>query len=559
MILYLHIKWYERIQRKGGTVLKTKKMFIVLLVVLILVSSVTGCGSKKASGKKVGVTTSDDIWAPYEETLFISTVLPENAGIQWRDGDEYDDNPWYREYKERFNIQVVNAWVSNDYSTKLNLTIADGNIPDVFVVNSEQLKQLHEAGLIWDISEVFETYASDTLKSYMEQEVDTFETAKIDGKLYGVPQLSYGIIDQPNQIWIRKDWMDQLEYEAPETMDDLVDIAKGFQKKFGGYAITEDQNLTSMYILAPAWGAYPGIWVEQSDGSIGYGTVQPEMKEIVKTFAEWYKEGLINPEFTIADQTKMLQAVINGEVGINPFPQWWGYQPGPSVITNLGPEAIFEPYAIPSATGEEVKASISFANYGYIVVSKQCQNPEAAMKLLNFYTYMMSDASEKESQELINSLYNDAYSNIPYALRVINPMTDYNLYTEVSAAMEKGLNEDVSYLGSGAVKYNNSVQWAKNKTPEAVGDYLQMGGEKTAYGIAKQMLDDNRIVKDKIWGRPTETILSAGSTLDDMLKEGFTKIIVGEEPIEYFDTLIENWKKAGGEKATNEVNEAVKE
>ena len=33
------------------------------------------------------------------------------------------------------------------------------------------------------------------------------------------------------------------------------------------------------------------------------------------------------------------------------------------------------------------------------------------------------------------------------------------------------------------------------------------------------------------------------------------RIIVGEESIDYFDTLVDNWAKAGGTKATEEINE----
>ena len=58
-----------------------------------------------------------------------------------------------------------------------------------------------------------------------------------------------------------------------------------------------------------------------------------------------------------------------------------------------------------------------------------------------------------------------------------------------------------------------------------------------------------------MWGPQTETLLSAGSTLDDILIEGFTKIIVGEESIDYFDTLVADWENAGGAKATEEINE----
>ena len=43
-------------------------------------------------------------------------------------------------------------------------------------------------------------------------------------------------------------------------------------------------------------------------------------------------------------------------------------------------------------------------------------------------------------------------------------------------------------------------------------------------------------------------------SLDDILTEGFTKIIVGEKDIDFFDTLVADWEKAGGEKATEEIN-----
>ena len=52
-----------------------------------------------------------------------------------------------------------------------------------------------------------------------------------------------------------------------------------------------------------------------------------------------------------------------------------------------------------------------------------------------------------------------------------------------------------------------------------------------------------------------DTINRAGSTLSDILTEGFTKIIMGEEPIDYFDTLVEEWRAAGGDEATQAVND----
>lgn len=545
--------------------MKTRKRVLAALLAGSMVFGLAGCMTKSdnkttdAGATQEKVEVPDGPLEPYSETVHVSTVLPENAGIQWADGDSYDDNPWYRAYKEQLNIEVTNDWVSNDYTTKLNLTIADGNLPDVFRATSQQLQQLIDADLIWDLTEVFDKYASDILKGYMELEQDTVETAMRDGKLYAVPQLTYGIIDQPKQVWVRQDWANEIGLTDIQTMEDLEALAKEFQAKHGGYAITEDQNLDCMMSLAPAWGAHPGIWLEGESGELEYGSVQPQMKEVLAKYAEWYKEGLLNSEFTTTDMTKMFQGMINGEVGICPFEQWIGYNPGPDIVTNQGTEAVFDAYKVPSANGENVKASITFSNLGYVVVSKKCQNPEAAIKLLNFYAYMMDESTDEEA---LGSLFNRAYGNIPYALRVINPMCDYNQFVKITDCLERYQNGEevdaIAELGKDAVKYNTCIEWIENQTPEALGDFLQQGSQKCAYRISKEMLDDGDYIKDAYWGQQVETLLNAGSTLDDILIEGFTKIIVGEESVDYFDTLVENWKKAGGEQATKEVNELCK-
>lgn len=230
--------------------------------------------------KKAAVPVPEGLWDPYEQELVLTTVVAENSGTSFQNGD---------------------------------------------------------------------TYASDTLKSYYEAERDTYETGCLGGRLYGIPQLSYGNIDKFDYVWIRKDWKEELGLEDPKTMDDVIAIAEAFKENFGGYAMGEMQTLDNLNRLAVAFGAHPGIWVEMEDGTLEYGTVQPEMKEVIEAYAKWYAQGIICPEFTTTNQDKMFQDAINGDVGVIPFAQWFGYNPGPQIIENLGPEAIFELYPIPSA------------------------------------------------------------------------------------------------------------------------------------------------------------------------------------------------------------------
>ena len=90
---------------------------------------------------------------------------------------------------------------------------------------------------------------------------------------------------------------------------------------------------------------------------------------------------------------------------------------------------------------------------------------------------------------------------------------------------------------------------------EGAPEYLMYAKDKCSAEVGAEMIDQGLIVRDKLAGPKTPTLAKSGSTLDDILIEGFTKIIVGEKPIEYFDTLVQEWEKAGGEQATKEVNE----
>ena len=339
----------------------------------------------------------------------------------------------------------------------------------------------------------------------------------------------------------------------PQSMDDVANICKQFMTTYGGYGIAVDQSLDFLNQLAIGWGAHPDIWIEK-DGQIEYGSVQPEMKDALSAWAQWYKDGIINKDFATTDYNKMNEDVVSGKVGVQPFYQWWGWAPGTDVVTNLGDAAQFRPYLIPSANGQQVMSSISFANGSYTVISKKCKNPEAALKLINYYGYMIDDSAVKEDAATITAFTGNGLSHVSGAFSVINPDSDYQQYEQILEAIKTG---DTSGITNSVnlMKYNNAIDYINNKTPGNIGYYMQEGFEQSAYGLGKQILDNGWYVKSKLWGASPQTLIDSGSTLNDILTEGFTKIIMGEESVDYFDQVVENWKAAGGEQATKEMND----
>ena len=64
---------------------------------------------------------------------------------------------------------------------------------------------------------------------------------------------------------------------------------------------------------------------------------------------------------------------------------------------------------------------------------------------------------------------------------------------------------------------------------------------------------------NRMTGSLPEDATIYGTTLDDLLVEGFTKIIVGEQPLSYFDTLVTEWHNSGGNTVTRACQQGIRQ
>ena len=103
--------------------------------------------------------------------------------------------------------------------------------------------------------------------------------------------------------------------------------------------------------------------------------------------------------------------------------------------------------------------------------------------------------------------------------------------------------------------YADIVNFIDNGDPAAVGGYMLWAPVKSAYSVAEPIISAGDVIKNQVWAVTPDSIAKIGTTLDDILTQGYTKIITGEEPLDYFDTLVEEWKTAGGDTATQDVNQ----
>jgi putative aldouronate transport system substrate-binding protein len=501
---------------------------------------------------------------PEPVTLHIvNRDYPQGTG-KYLPGDDITKNGWTRALQRDLNVNIVTDWVSSqtDYDTKLNLAIVSGDLPDVFRVNAAQFKQLFEADMLADLTDYIENNINNKIKEFMEFSPEVVESAKKDGRLYAMPVFGYGIIGHPILLWLRYDWMQGKE--APRTIAEFEELIKTFMKDHPGtYGIEMDRYLGPIYSLGPGFKVYPGAWYHDSNGSVIYGSIQPEMKEMLSTLADWYKKGYMLKDFMSMDVNAVRQDTVSGKVGINFFQQWHGWDRGMDMVKNLGPESYMSPYDIPTIDGTPPVYLMGFDNEGYLVVNKNCKNIDAVCKTWAYISYIIDEAvaqgemTEEARKEEFQTIV-DEDSHIWFPFQVRNPIGEVKAYlrtVEIKRTEGKIRPDDPELSDEGwedLLKHYNFD--TRTGDPGMFGRWMQTWASPCAYDVDYKILDEGRYKISAIKGTLPDEVTAYGSTLGDMLIEGFTQIIIGAKPLSYFDELVIGWRSSGGDTMLDAMN-----
>lgn len=82
-----------------------------------------------------------------------------------------------------------------------------------------------------------------------------------------------------------------------------------------------------------AYGVSPYLFIKDDDGGIVYGGITEQTRSALKTLNQWYKEGLIDPEFITADNRQINGKFVNKKIGYVDNLGWNGYYKASGYIT----------------------------------------------------------------------------------------------------------------------------------------------------------------------------------------------------------------------------------
>lgn len=543
--------------------MKMKKAALCLAMACAML--VAGCGSSNGSAVTTSTKNENGVYDPVL-TIHIAKQLDENSG-RYGDGEDINNNPMVNLAVEKLGIKMETTLLGGDagnYDTKLRLALTGSEeLPDVFpVYGTQMIADMIESGSVKDITEDIEKYMPDRLKEIYDKYPETYYPLTKDGKIYGIactPALTEGQV-----MIIRQDWLDALNLEAPTNMDEFEAVIKAFTEDDpdgNGKADTYGFTYSGSDIYNTGWvadpislfsaysGKYlPGMWVEDENGDLTYGSIAEGNKKTLERMAEWHANGWIFQEAAATGAWDAMNEFTEGKAGIF-IGRPWAINSVLDLLT-IAPDAEIRAYPnILQDNGEPTYQNAQI-NDGWLMFNADFDNMEAFFTYYDWIYDVAFGTGDFTYGFLENYDYDIVDGEVVFDSSLFDPPVSDAFMPGKSTVLKNSPTLD------GTQAYEDV---ANGMTPEtgaqirAAADFETSPWMAEGYALAGEHRDE--LISNVFNAEPTETMTKYWEQLQTMEKQVYTNIIYGKEPIDAFDQFVEDWKSQGGDQITQEVNE----
>lgn len=548
------------------------KRILLLTLALLIALSGTALASKSQLAGNLGDFSASS-WGnlePYAEPITMTIGIPVDLSKAFPEGDSYENNVWSRAYEEELGIKLELAFTAANTDDKINTLIATGDIPDLLCVNSAQLKMLSNSGLIRDdLYDVYMANAGEGMRTIIEGVGGdaAIPSATYDGKMMAIPILNTSPGEEVPVLWLRTDWMQKLGLEDPQNWDDLYKIIDAFvHQDPDGNGVDDTIGLTfskdlwnsnfQMDGLFNVFGSYPkkNFWVDDpnEEGKVIFGAFADETKAALEVVSKMYADGLIDAEFAVNDNSAAVQQVASGKCGVV-IGAVWDTNSVLYTSNDEDPNADWHALPMVGLDGPTTKVTGNYPIIRYMVFNKDFEHPEAVIKMINLqFKKCFSDDS---TQEIYDTYIEDASGNSGFAAFQIYPWGIF-----LPAVKNEMAADEIVNMGLSSDEVDIWAKpFAKYVEGYANGDaslwrWYRFFGPDGGHLITGKYISDDLYYMNRYYGPTTDTMAESMSLIDDLVNEMFTKIIMGEETVDAFDTYKAQAEALGLTDMTEEAN-----
>lgn len=533
---------------------RTGRVLTLVLAILMAAAVFSGCGGSGPDNSGAGAQVTDTQGAGAQA----ETATKEKMKVSWASWIEAPmdkDNYVLKTLDETFpDVDFELIGLERDtWLDQLNTRVAGGDIPDIMFRDWQgYVVDYVKQGLLAEVP--LETIKKDAPNFFKESVAfgsEVWLATAYEGKNYGLPMLTLSNTKGGVSGW-RQDWLENAGItKIPETLDEYEAAflkfvnddpdRNGKKDTFGLTARGKDSGAYLVFFpeIFGAYGVLPDAWCLEPDGTVKLGLTTERGKQALTTLAKWYGKGLIDPEFVTTDNAILTQKWNNSKIGYTANQTY-----------NLTPTGDF--YDALFAATPSAKIGLGYA-------------PKGPQGKYGFRSYGKITGSLGFGKQLASDP-----AKLDRILQVLDQiLTDKDLYTRLSCGIEgvhytldKATNvmtpvppyDDASKRGPVGTTW-----WSTTPPIPSISDALASMVDKDLdkYSLDRNMLDNqDYFTWITMFTNPDITKQNQGAT--QVAAQWTISLITGARPMSNFDQFVKEWNAAGGDKLTEDANNAYK-
>ncbi|MCF2939843.1 extracellular solute-binding protein [Paenibacillus alkaliterrae] len=519
---------------------RNKKWASLLLVGTLAASTLVGCAQQNNGTNNVTPSNAAPDSAPANEGDKVEAALPLNIMLPiFKTNYPKDDSPVAAEIEKRTNTDIHFEWVPNaSYVDKFNITLASGKLPTIMYVpdvKSPSFVNAAKSGAFWELGPYLKDYPNLSGANPV-----ILNNSSVEGKNYGIYR---GRALGRNGVYYRKDWLDNVGLQVPQTIDEFYNMLKAFKEQdpdqngkddtYGLVLVKWTGQWSSGFDNIKLWFGAPNKWGDV-DGQLVPDHMTPEYLEALKFMKKLYDEKLINQDFAIMDSAKWTDPIVNNQAGVIIDVVDGAARADDKIHAALAAEGKDQPDVhymdvfggVKSADGElHTLPTSGFA--GMLAVPKSAVKTEEELKRVLAF---IDQLNEPEMQTMLGYGLEGKHHTIEEDSVVVSKDTVL-MESEV-----EGLNQMLTFIPEDRAKKVKQTPLRLKQT--------ELQKENEQYIVAN----------------PAEPFISQvytekGAQLDNILNDARIKFIVGQIDEAGFQAALELWKNNGGDDLVKEMNE----
>lgn len=283
---------------------------------------------------------------------------------------------------------------TTSYTERLNVIMASGDIPDlIWSPIDENFWNWVESGLVLPVDD----YLDETPHITEVVSRDVFNNVRWteDGKLYGIAKPMPVFV---TGIFWRKDWLDALGLDVPQTLDEAVAAWRAIaDTDFDGNGVKDTYGFTieppfgaARQMLFPALGVHGidrtgGDWLIGEDGEVTHILLHDKYTDAVAFMRDLYDEGIIEREFILNKSAQDLEQKFNQGLTGSHFSgvtraAWIRVKQKTEEVFPEAEVVFAPPLEGPGGQGAYVDSS---NNWGVWFITTSAENPEGILEFLD--------------------------------------------------------------------------------------------------------------------------------------------------------------------------------